>query len=200
MNTSLKALIDQAVAKHGGASGRALGLLAQKHGHKIVGTTINGIRNGTYKFNPSDETIRAIAWLAGVPEAEAFTAAGKPIPGPPFAAELPPGVDNLSARSRKAALAMLSALVHAEAGTSDAQDDDTPTTDDGHDAQATTVADPPAPGTPRPTDNQEQKTRPGPSPEIEALQARADSMSTKDMIGLAADHGHASGDDEETGE
>lgn len=117
MNTSLKDLIEAAIVRHDGASGRALGKLAQDHGFRIVGTTINAIKNGTYRVqSPSDETLRAIAWLAGVPEAEAFTAAGKPTPGPPFAAELPPGVDNLSPRSRKAALAVLTALVHAEAG------------------------------------------------------------------------------------
>ena len=62
------------------------------------------------------QPLRALAWLAGVHEDVAFTAAGKPKPGPPLADELPPGVDYLSPRSRRAAIEMLRALVAAEQG------------------------------------------------------------------------------------
>lgn len=97
-------------------SGRQLTTLAQTHGFKLTYTTFNQIRNGTYKFQATDETIRALAWLAEVSEDVAFTAAGKPKPGPPLADELPPGVDYLSQRSRRAAIEMLRALVAAEQG------------------------------------------------------------------------------------
>ncbi len=97
-------------------SNRQLALAAQRAGFKIVDTTLNGIANGTYKARPTSETIRAIAWLADVDEEVAFAAAGVPVPGPPFAEELPPGVDHLSKRSRRAAIEVLRALVEAERG------------------------------------------------------------------------------------
>ncbi len=77
-------------------------------------TTINAIRNGTYKSEPSSDTIRAIAWLAGVSEATAFALAGRPAPGVPFKDELPDGVDQLSPKRRRIAVEMLRALIEAE--------------------------------------------------------------------------------------
>ncbi len=90
---------------------RQLALAAQQNGHKIVGTTLNAIEAGTYHSVPTAETIRAIGWLAGVPDAIAFAAAGRAVPGPPFAEELPPGVDDLTSTERRAAIGMLRALV-----------------------------------------------------------------------------------------
>lgn len=107
---SLRALVETAVERHQ-TSVRQLSFLAQKQGFRVTHTTLNQVRSGTYKSAPSDETIRAVAWLAGVSDEVAFTAAGQPVPGPPFAEELPPGVDNLSLKARKAALDMLRVLV-----------------------------------------------------------------------------------------
>lgn len=107
---SLRELVDLAASRHQ-TSGRQLAFLAQKEGFTLATTTVNAIRQGTYKSVPTDETIRAIAWLAGVKDEVAFTAAGQPVPGPPFAEELPPGVDNLPAKARKAAIDMLRVLV-----------------------------------------------------------------------------------------
>jgi len=90
---------------------RQLALTAQEAGHRIVGTTLNAIEAGTYKSVPTAETIRAIGWLAAVSDEIAFTAAGRALPGPPFAEELPPGVDDLTSPERKAAITMLRALV-----------------------------------------------------------------------------------------
>jgi hypothetical protein len=78
---------------------------------QLTATTINQIRQGLYKSKPREGTIRALAWLAGVTDEVAFTAAGQPVPGPPFAEELPPGVDNLPGKARKAAIDMLRVLV-----------------------------------------------------------------------------------------
>jgi len=113
---SLRDLLIEAQDRHknaGGkpASARYLAGLAKDAKHSIVGTTISGILNGTYKSQPSPETIKAIAFLAGVTEAAATTAAGVPIPGPPFADELPPGVDYLSAEKRKAVIGLLRVLI-----------------------------------------------------------------------------------------
>lgn len=74
-------------------------------------TTINQIRNGTYKSNPSLRTLRALAWLAGVPERVALEAAGRKPKGRPFADDLPPGVDELGLDERRVAIALLRTLV-----------------------------------------------------------------------------------------
>lgn len=103
-------------------SARQLAMKAQAAGHQIVYTTLNQIRNGTYKSVPNSYTIKAIAWLAGVREEVAFTAAGQTVPGPPLADELPPGADNLSPKSRKVVLDMVRVLVDLEAGNHDTQD------------------------------------------------------------------------------
>lgn len=111
---TLQALLDVAMARRGATSGRRLAELAQEQGYAVTHTTVNAIRAGAYRSRPSDETLRAIAWLAGRPEQVAFAAAGLPLPGRPFAEELPPGVDALSPRARRAAIEMLRVLVEAE--------------------------------------------------------------------------------------
>nr|WP_141216273.1 hypothetical protein [Rhodococcus sp. 06-621-2] len=108
---TLKSLLTRALDKRQARSGRRLAELANKNGHKITHTTVNAFLAGTYKSTPSDETLRAIAWLAGVAESVAFTAAGRRLPGPPFADELPPGVDDLSPKEREAAITLLRVLV-----------------------------------------------------------------------------------------
>ncbi|WGH80623.1 hypothetical protein QDX25_07345 [Auritidibacter ignavus] len=116
--SSLADIVEIARRKHGTsskpASGVQLSRIAQKQGFKITYTTINHIAAGTYKYNPSDETIRALAGLAGVSDEVAFRAAGKTPPGPPLADELPPGSDNLSPRSRAAVIDMLRTLIDLE--------------------------------------------------------------------------------------
>lgn len=128
---SLPELIDLAVSKHK-TSVRQMSFVAQKNGYRVTATTLNQIRNGSYKSKPSQETLAAIAWLAGVDEALAFAAAGQPVPGPPLADELPPGADNLSPKSRKAVVEMVRVLVDLEAGNNEQRtsgpDDATPRT------------------------------------------------------------------------
>lgn len=111
---TLSELIDLAEQRHDTSSGRGLEKIARGGGHQIVHTTINAIRSGKYKSRPSDETIRAIAWLSGVPERVAFVAAGMPAPLVPFRDELPDGVDQLSPKRRRIALELLRNLVEAE--------------------------------------------------------------------------------------
>lgn len=118
---SLAELVDQALVHRGVKSGRRLAELAQDHGHRLTNTTVNAIRSGTYKFQPTAETVRAIGWLAGVSEEVAFAAAGLRVPGPPFADELPPGVDNLSPRKRKVVIELLRVLIDEEEVTGNAQ-------------------------------------------------------------------------------
>lgn len=90
---------------------RQMAFEAQASGHKVVGTTLSAIEKGTYKSTPSDDTIRAIGWLAGVSEETSFAAAGRTLPGPPFADELPPGVDDLSPKERRVVIDLLRTLV-----------------------------------------------------------------------------------------
>ncbi|MCT1366585.1 hypothetical protein M4D50_01035 [Rothia sp. p3-SID1597] len=124
--TSLRQLADMAVADRG-LSGRRLAALAQQHGFELTHTTFNHLRAGTYKARPSEDTLRALAWLAGVPETVAFTLAGRPTPGPPLAEELPPGSDNLSPKARKVVIDLLRVLVTAEQG-DDSRGNTTPIT------------------------------------------------------------------------
>lgn len=81
---SLNAPVEIAVERHQ-TSVRQLTILVQKQGFKVTHTTLIQVLSGTYKSVPSEATIRAIAWLAGVDASIAFTAAGQHVPGPPFA-------------------------------------------------------------------------------------------------------------------
>lgn len=116
---TLRDLVELAVQRHQ-TSGRQLAFLAQRAGHRVTVTTINHLRAGTYKSTPSAETLKAIAWLAGVPDEVAFMAAGQPAPGPPFADELPPGIDNLPPKARKALIEMARVLIDAHQDVNDA--------------------------------------------------------------------------------
>lgn len=126
-------LVNAAKVARGGASGRELERQARNHGYRVVHTTLNALAAGTYKSRPSTDTIRAIAWLAGVSEEVAFAAAGVPMPGPPFADELPPGVDLLTPRSRRAAIEILRALVEAETKGGEERGSSAPKNPAGHD-------------------------------------------------------------------
>ncbi len=110
---NLQDLVERAVVRHD-TSVRQLGFMAQERGYKVTGTTIGHIRAGTYKYTPTRDTLAALAWLAGVHEDRAFIAAGLPIPGPPLADELPPGVDNLSPRARRIIIDLARHLVDVE--------------------------------------------------------------------------------------
>lgn len=115
MNTtqSLKDLLDVAVQKHQTFVSQ-LSCLARERGFAVEATTLGRIRNNTDNARPTDETVRAIGWLAGVPESAAFTAAHRPVPGPPLAEELPEGVDSLPPRARQVVIGLLRVLVAAQ--------------------------------------------------------------------------------------
>ncbi|MDQ0283797.1 hypothetical protein [Rhodococcoides fascians] len=72
---SLAELIETAAKRHNGASGRRLAEIAQAGKHDVSHATLNRIRTGKYSSRPSDSTLRAIAFLAGVDEEDAFVAA-----------------------------------------------------------------------------------------------------------------------------
>ncbi len=113
MNTprSIGDLLDLAVERHGTDSGRELERIARAGGHKIVHTTINSIRAGSYKSTPSERTMKAIAFLANVPDRVAFEAVGRKPHERPFVEDLPPGVDDLLPNERRVAVEMLRLMV-----------------------------------------------------------------------------------------
>ncbi|MFI7527543.1 hypothetical protein [Nocardia salmonicida] len=77
--------------------------------------TASQILSGKYKSKPSDATIRAIAHLAGVGDADAFAAADQPAPGSlPFRDEVPPEADKLSPKRRRIAIDLIRSLIEAE--------------------------------------------------------------------------------------
>ncbi|MBE5494403.1 hypothetical protein [Mycobacteroides abscessus] len=110
---SLVELIELAVQRHGGASGRRLAEIAQRGGHEVSHATLNRLRQGTYASRPSDASIRAIAYLAEVPETTAFTAAGV---RPPAAEqyEVPAEAHRMSTRQRRALDELLRAFISEE--------------------------------------------------------------------------------------
>lgn len=104
----------QAVVSTQQMSSRQIAMKAQRADRKLTATTLNHMLAGTYKFQPTADTLRTLAWLAGVSEEVAFTAAGQPVPGPPLADELPDGADNLSPKSRRVIIDMLRVLIDLE--------------------------------------------------------------------------------------
>lgn len=110
---TLRDLIDRALERHQVKHVSNLEVIAKRGGHEIVATTINGIRSGAYNSRPKRKTLEALAFLAGVVPEVAYEAADLPVPGPPFAEQLPEGVDLLSPREREAAIGVLRAMVDA---------------------------------------------------------------------------------------
>lgn len=84
---------------------------ARPRGMSLNRTTASQILRGTYRGAPSAPTIRAIGWLAGVPDDVAFAAAGRPEPGPPLAQELPEGADTLDRGERAVVIDVIRILL-----------------------------------------------------------------------------------------
>jgi Uncharacterized protein conserved in bacteria (DUF2188) len=107
---TLTNLLRLAIEIHGNATLRRLQELVEgeervrPRGLTLNRTTASQILRGTYRGIASDGTIRAVAWLAGVPDERAYAAAGREAPGPPFVDELPPGIDTLTPRERGAVI------------------------------------------------------------------------------------------------
>lgn len=76
--------VELASKRHNGASGRRLAEIAAADDFDVSYNTINRIRKGTYTSEPTTATLRAIAHLAGVAEAEVFKAASAKPPWAEF--------------------------------------------------------------------------------------------------------------------
>lgn len=77
---TLADLLKVASARHNGASGRRLAEIAIAEGHDVSHATLNRIRQGKYSSRPTENTVRAIAFLAGVSDETAFMVAGSQAP------------------------------------------------------------------------------------------------------------------------
>lgn len=147
VNTTPQSLqeLAQAAIDRQGMSARQIALKVGREGKKLTYTTLNQMRSGTYKSVPRADTLRTLAWLAGVSEEVAFTAAGQPVPGPPLADELPDGADHLSPKSRRVIIDMVRVLIDLETThdkhTPARQDRHTPTNDGQASARERGVSD-----------------------------------------------------------
>nr|WP_312964391.1 hypothetical protein [Kocuria rhizophila] len=100
-----------AKARHDGAGGRGLAKVATKHGHTISYGTIDSILAGTYTRKPSVKTLRALAYLAGLPEQDVLEIAGMRAPSTALAEQLPEGVDELGPEERQMLIDMARGLI-----------------------------------------------------------------------------------------
>ena len=109
--TTLQDVAKAALGAHPGVSGRELERVARKQGLTISYTTINGMAAGTYKSRPTRKTLDALAELAGYSREAVYAAAELPLPGPPFADELPPDVDRMQPHQRRAVIEVIRAFL-----------------------------------------------------------------------------------------
>lgn len=128
-----------AVTRNGGSSGRGLHRAAKARGMTLSYTTVSKIIAGTYLSDPSNETIEALASLAGIPASVAYEAASLPIPMAPLADQLPEGADTLSPEQRRLVIdavsqfAALNRALTKATSRQDVKDDGTPMTPAGDD-------------------------------------------------------------------
>ena len=87
--------------RHDGAGGRKLALVAKERKHSVSYGTIDSILAGTYTRKPSIKTLKALAYLADIPEAQVFEIAGMRAPSVSVAEQLPEGVDELGPEERQ---------------------------------------------------------------------------------------------------
>jgi transcriptional regulator with XRE-family HTH domain len=104
---SLVDLLAIAERRQGVSGGRALARRAAELGHDVSHTTVNQILAGRMEGRPTVATLEAIAALADVSRTRVHQAAGRPVPGRPFADELPDDVDLMTRRQRDAVLAVV---------------------------------------------------------------------------------------------
>lgn len=109
--------ITQLIADHITTTGRSYRDLAHASGDRVKHQTFQELKTGPPKSWPkSAETIRGIARALGVTERAVVLAFARSLGvdvagGSLFAQQLPPGVDDLSPKERKAAIEMLRVLV-----------------------------------------------------------------------------------------
>lgn len=119
---NLRGVVNLAFDRHSARSGAALARIAQAAGFDIVSTTINNIRAGTYPYRPNAATIRALAFLSGLPLNTVAKVAGVEMSGTPFAERLPRDVDLLSEQDKDALLRLLRSMIDTQRKLREAHD------------------------------------------------------------------------------
>lgn len=97
--------------RHDGAGGRKLALVAKERKHSVSYGTIDSILAGTYTRKPSIKTLKALAYLADIPEAQVFEIAGMRAPSVSVAEQLPEGVDELGPDERQMLIEIARGLI-----------------------------------------------------------------------------------------
>lgn len=123
---TLAGIVELAFTRTGVTSSRRLEDYAHRHDQEISHGTINLIRKGSYPSRPKDSTLKALAFLSGVPINEVRRAAElPPRPAISFADQLPPDVDDLPPRARTALLELARVMLDMQRrhGDSDANHD-----------------------------------------------------------------------------
>jgi hypothetical protein len=76
--------------------------IADQAGKSMSQTTFDRMLSGKYRSRPKEQTLDALAYLAGVPVKRAYDAAGRKYTSSKFADQLPPDVDELDEDQREA--------------------------------------------------------------------------------------------------
>lgn len=99
--STLREVAERASSKLGTTVRRDLEEKAERRGRKISRQTWNDLLNGKYNRKPGDDLLRNLAALSGVPLNDVRSAAGVPMPGSPFADDLPEDADYIQGNARK---------------------------------------------------------------------------------------------------
>lgn len=110
---TLRDLLNEVIERTG-VSARELDRMAQKAGHRLAYSNVSSILNGTHGARYQRKTLEAIAAVGNFPLDRVYRAAEAPIPGRPFADDLPEGVDYLDADSRRAIIGVIRVLLKAQ--------------------------------------------------------------------------------------
>jgi hypothetical protein len=100
-NESLRDIALLAQKRHGGA-GREMERIADQAGKSMSQTTFDRMISGQYRSRPKEQTLEALAYLAGVSLKRVYEAAGRKYVAAKFADQLPPDVDELDQDQREA--------------------------------------------------------------------------------------------------
>lgn len=112
---TLADVVRLAYTRTGITASRRLEEYARKHGHALTHTTLNKIMAGTYPARPKEQTLRALAFLSGVPYNDVRVIAGLPSKmGRSLADQLPPDVDELEPRPRMVLIEMARVLLELQ--------------------------------------------------------------------------------------
>ena len=118
---TLQEVAQTAADLHEGSAGRYMEELARRAGLNLSRTTFDKMLRGNYRSRPSRETVRALAYVAQLPEVLVAEVAGLPRLGGDLAEQLPPGHETLTAEQQSAVIAVVRQYVKANQALADAR-------------------------------------------------------------------------------